>query len=645
MRRKGTMRKPLIRAVLLLAATLVLAACGGGGVQSDELSSVVEQSVAAAVAAAVPGAAPPGPSVAEISAMVRQAVEAAAPEGVSAAEIGTLVEAAVVAATKPAVSAAEIEALVTQAVEQAASEAATPLSSSEVEAIVAAAVEAIPEPEPVVVAMPTAAAEAMELVVVKGTHRIAGAATDLSRMDPVHPQPFWAMLMWDDLVTQDFETGEVAPLLAESWSSNGDATQWTFNLTDALHSDGSPVVSADVVHSVLRHLDPDTGSRFGEAQLLGILDPDGFQMPDDKTVVFSLLSTSVDFPLTMTNEKAGIVPAWVEDTEQLHANPVGPGAFTIENFDVGGLSVFAGRDDYHLGATLLGKITVTAIPDSDARVAAALAGQIDMVGGFSSITAAQASLFEGDPDFRIQENPRGQLEMFVMIVTEPPFDNPLLRQALKTLVDAEEMIAISAQGHGTPMCNYTIWPIDQYYVPHTECDQDLEGARALLAEAGYPDGITLPLATSNLRPVWPSQAVVFKEQAAEAGVTIEIDQRPSDGYWIDVWMVNPFHTVSWRFRWADSHMGLQHRCVSKWNDHFWCDPAFDALQDQARMTLDFNDRKDLYQQAAQIAAEDGGIIAPFVSSQIRAVNNRLQGVPPNIPDYQFPYYRFYIVEP
>ena len=234
--------------------------------------------------------------------------------------------------------------------------------------------------------------------------------------------------------------------------------------------------------------------------------------------------------------------------------------------------------------------------------------------------------------------------MFVMIVTEPPYDNLLLRQALKMVVDAEEMIAITAQGHATAVCNVAIWPVDQYYAPQ-ECSQDIDGARALLAEAGYPDGITLQMATSNLRPSLPKQAVIFKEQAAEAGINIEIEQWPADGYWVDVWMVHPFHTVSWRMRWADDHLGLQARCGSQWNDQFWCDPAFDALQDQARATLDFSERKALYQQAAQLMADDGGVIAPYVGTHIRAVNNRLQGLHPNAADFQFPYHEMYIVEP
>ena len=83
------------------------------------------------------------------------------------------------------------------------------------------------------------------------------------------------------------------------------------------------------------------------------------------------------------------------------------------------------------------------------------------------------------------------------------------------------MKAISGQAHGTPVCNIVIWPIDQYFVSQ-ECSLDIEGARALLTEAGYPDGIRL----------------------------------------------EPFLVESWRQRCADDHLGLQARCGSQRNDHF-----------------------------------------------------------------------------
>ena len=373
---------------------------------------------------------------------------------------------------------------------------------------------------------------------------------------------------------------------------------------------------------------------------LEIIDADAFGMPDDRTIVYNLHSGNVDFPLLLTNLHYLVIPDGSADSgEQM---PIGTGPFTLRSADVDGITVFDARTDYWNGSPMLGGVTVVSIADADARVSATLAGQVDMTS--ANLTAAQASLFEGDPDFYIQENPRGQLDMMVMITTEPPFDDVRVRQALKLALDSQEMIDIVLQGHGVPACSNPALSTDQYYLP-LDCPQDVEGARALLAEAGYPDGITIEFVTANMYPQWIPIATVYKEQAAKAGINIEIREASAEGFWSEVWMVEPFAHSLWGSRHIDYFMAAGFRCGAAWNETFWCNEEFDALQDQARATLDFDARKALYQQAQQLIADDGGMMTPFFANRIRAVNIRLQGVPEIANRGEYPYHEFRIVEP
>ena len=110
-------------------------------------------------------------------------------------------------------------------------------------------------------------------------------------------------------------------------------------------------------------------------------------------------------------------------------------------------------------------------------MAALQADQLD--GPIWRIPVQRVAEFEGDQDFYIQENPTGNMSNIAMIVTEPPYDNPLVRQALKELADREQIIAVVLQGHGSVSCNNPVRPFDQYFLP-SECPQNVELARDLL---------------------------------------------------------------------------------------------------------------------------------------------------------------------
>ena len=165
------MRPYKSRLLIGLGAICVLAiatACGGGAqedaVTKEELRSVVKEAMAESAPAPAP--APTGPSAEEMRALVSEAVAAAAPAAMGPEEIGAMVEAATAAFSADAVSGEDIERLVAKAVEDAVSQGPTPLSASEIEAIVGAAIAAIPVPEMIMTvatptAMPAAPATAM----------------------------------------------------------------------------------------------------------------------------------------------------------------------------------------------------------------------------------------------------------------------------------------------------------------------------------------------------------------------------------------------------------------------------------------------------------------------------------------------------
>jgi len=491
--------------------------------------------------------------------------------------------------------------------------------------------------EEVAVAEPEEAEEVVEEVVeargvLRARHNTAYAG--VANMDPADPARWWPpiMIVYDKPLGVDFE-GVPRPIIFTDWSVDGTAKRWTFGVRDDVtFSDGSALTSQDLAYTFEHYTDPDVGGQL--ISLLSVIDRDTMETPDDTTLILNLTKPHVDLPVLFKHYSMRVIPDQSGPT--IKENPIGSGPFLVEYLSYDGVSRFPARDDYWLGRPGVERIDVIGVGDQQAVISAVLAGQLEMARGLS---VANVQMFEGNDDFVLQQNSAGSLRMMVMIVTEPPFDDPLVRQALKRVVDPVEMIAVAMQGFAVPACNNMVYPFDQYYLPQ-ECPQDIEGAKQLLTEAGYPDGLTVELGISELAEVWHPIATVYKEQAALAGITVELKQYPSDGYWTYPWMVEPFVMSTWSYSDADSIMGQAFRCGASWNESFWCNDDFEAAMDSAQAERDFDTRKALYQQAQQLQVDDGGEIVVFVENGIRVVSKRMQGLDPRHLWSEYPWNEF-----
>ena len=494
----------------------------------------------------------------------------------------------------------------------------------EVAELAPAATEA-PAEEVAAVAEPEVAEPEEEAVVaaVRGTfrdyHQNFWGGSEV--IDPASPSWWYPhiLILYDRLVVMN-QDGVPSTQLSTAWEIDDTLKKWTFDIRQGVtFSDGTPMTSADVAFTMRHVLDPEVGSQ--AASTLTFVDAEGFETPDDHTFVMNLTEPHVDLPLLMTSITIRVIPEGIT-REFMERDANGTGPFTIESVSFDGLSEFNPRDDYWGGMPGPGKVTVTMIPESDARTAALLADQIDWA---RQLAVSQLQQIEGNPNYYVQENGAGSAQLIVPLVTEAPFDDVRVRQALRAALDPEEMVAIATQGHATIACNNPVRPNDQYHLPQ-DCPQDIELAKALLAEAGYPDGITIEMATSDYTPVWKDIATVYKEQAAAAGITVEIVQVPADGYWSDTWQHHPFSHSQWGRRDADAFLNEAFRCDASWTEGYWCDSSYEALLDAARAEPNFNQRKALYQQAQAMVADVGPIIVPFFQNEIRAMNVRVSGV-------------------
>ena len=419
-------------------------------------------------------------------------------------------------------------------------------------------------------------------------------------------------ILYDRLVRID-ENGKVAPELATSWEPNENATEWTFILRDdvTFHS-GQALSAADVAYTFERILNPETESPL--ATTLSLIK--GIETPDPSTVVFQLDQPHADFPVLLVEFSARIIPEGSGDT--IGTTGIGTGPFRLETFNAEGITVLLANDAYWRGTPQLAAIELIGIADAEARSAAALSGQVDLL---LSTTATQASLFADSPQFVIKSFSTGEWYTLVMRTDTSPYDDVRVRKAMRLVADRQAMIDLVLDGQGTVACDTPVAPTDVYHWA-TTCPQDIEQAKALLAEAGYAEGVDVTLFTSDLEPWMIPLAEVYQQQAAAAGINVVLKTIPADNYYSEIWLTAPFYPSYWRERPADLILNLLWRSTADWNESYYQNPQFDQLLDEVRQELDFEKRYQLYQQAQQVLFEESGNLIPFYVnlSNVHSVN-------------------------
>jgi len=418
------------------------------------------------------------------------------------------------------------------------------------------------------------------------------------------------------LIRPDMQ-GSPSPDLAKSWSSNDAATEWTVNLREGVKfHDGSAFDAGDVIYTFERVLNPENKSPARSA----IKMIEKMEAVDSMTVKFTLSTPFADMPLQLMDYRLRIIPEGSGDS--IATSGIGTGPFKLVSFDAAGVTKLEANMDYWEGAPGVAKMEVIGIGDGQARMQALLGGQIDFE---NTVTNQQKPMFAGSNKFKMIEVPTGNWRGLVFRTDIEPFTDVRVRQAVRMAADREELVKLIMGGAATVACDTPVKPDDQYRAD-IKCTQDIAGAKKLLAEAGFADGIDVEVYVATLEPTWPILAEAYQQQAAKAGIRVTIKQVPSDGYWSDTWMQKTVSATRWNERPADSALHEIYLSTAKWNESYYKDADFDALLGKARRELNFDKRKALYVQAQEHLHQTAGTLIPYHVSKLYVMNSRVDGI-------------------
>jgi ABC-type dipeptide/oligopeptide/nickel transport system permease component/ABC-type transport system substrate-binding protein len=316
-------------------------------------------------------------------------------------------------------------------------------------------------------------------------------------------------------LTRITQSGDVVPALAESWDISADGLTYVFHLRrDVRFHDGTGFDASDVKYSLDRALAPDS-TNAQKALLSAISQVD---VADPFTVRLSLSRPSSLLPWILGWGDAVIVnPATADGNASA---PVGTGPFRFSSWRRGVSVELQKNPDYWGIEPDVDRVVFRFIGDPAAAYASMKAGDID---AFPNYPAPEnVAEFQADPAFKVVIGATAGKVIMAINNRAPPFDNRLVRRAISHAIDRDAIIDGALFGFGEPIgSHYTRQ--GQAYVDLTgRYPHDVELAKSLLAEAGYPDGFSATLRLPP-RPYARRSGEVIAAQLARVGIALEIE--------------------------------------------------------------------------------------------------------------------------
>ena len=470
-------------------------------------------------------------------------------------------------------------------------------------------------------------------------------ATDVSSLNPygqdnnVTNQVMFHV--YEPLVTQDRDLS-IIPCLADSWEESEDGMPWTFKLHEGVKfHDGSDFTSEDVVASYDYAREPGSSynSRFTSVESV--------EAVDDYTVVihmknkYPLLLT--DLAMVCISNKENIEG---KTPEEVGSSVIGTGRYKlVEHVKEDHIDMVA-NEEYWGGAPEIKSVRFRPISNAATRTATMLSGELDVMGGVSVQDVERLEATEG---IHVVSEP--SMEMIYMNMEQMLDDNPAVegggnplkdvrvRQAMYQAIDTDMIINNVMQGHAYPTATLIRDTFNGYSPELERFPYDPEAAKALLAEAGYPDGFTITLdAGSDITVNSSEVAQAVAGYLEKVGIKVNLNLMPSatflphirpyehkTGLLISAWSVYTGEGITMMNQHCYTYD--QEKGTGNANRGHYSNPEVDKLISEAMQESDKERRAELTKQIDKMTHDDVAYIPLYVQENIFAVKDDIDYTP------------------
>jgi peptide/nickel transport system substrate-binding protein len=426
--------------------------------------------------------------------------------------------------------------------------------------------------------------------------------------------------IYDPLFFFDDERG-LSSAIADSYDVSDDGIYYTFHIREgALFHDGNQIKASDVVFSIERAKEASFISRF-------VSHIDTATAIDDLTVEVKLKAAFAPFirvisGLLIVSEKA---ITEMGDRYGLDG-AVGSGPYMLKEWKTGEYTLLERFEDYYLGPSPIKYVKVVGIPDKNAMLIALETGQVDLT---NNISSADVEIIKSNPDLTLYQQDTSHMFWFLLNNTKFPFNNKLLRQAVNYAANKENILLAEKSGLGKLAdSNYMLAPQSFGYTSNEATKNypyDPEKAKALLTEAGYPNGFEF---TINALSGWGDKAAEALQADLKAvGITANIELLEDTVSFANIAALTyQTDVMGTNDTYLDADMLYDRYHTGAGNNQIgYSNPEVDALLETARKEQDEAKRVELYDRIVAILKDDACIIPCYFEDYLAASSSKLKG--------------------
>ena len=413
----------------------------------------------------------------------------------------------------------------------------------------------------------------------------------------------------DDIIPQ--------PELAEEFSANSDATEWTFKLRkDVEWHDGSKFGADDVVYSMNRHYGDESISVV--KALVSVVKE--WKKTGPYEVKAILNSPYSDLAAVLGEKQFKIVKDGTTD----FSNPVGTGPYTLKDFQPGVRSIQVRNENYWRDGGNFDEIQIFAITDSVARVNALLSGDIDMM---SDLDPKAIKQVETNPNTEAKSAPSGAYMGMCMMLDRAPGNNPDFVKGMKLLQRREKIVKSLLKGHGTVGNDQ---PINSAYGADFCSDLamtpfDPDQAKFHLNKSGITSA---EINVAEVSPGITDAVLMWQRECSKIGFDLQVKKVPNDGFWGAVWMQTPLNVTTWNMRpTATIMLDIAFSPDAPWNDTLWKNDRMGELLTLAKSETDPGKRYEIQCEMQTLAHDESGMIIPAHANIVDAHSSKIRGIP------------------